>query len=93
MSRHHRPSGPNATRRQLIQLGVVAAATGLALPGGRAQAQTPVASDLSGTFRGMSWETEAEMRKWFRHTEAFFSTRYPKMTPEIEYGRKKLASG
>ena len=87
MSRHQRLSGPNATRRQLIQLGLIAAATGLALPGGRAQAQTPVvASDLSGTFRGMSWETEAEMRKWFRHTETFFSTRYPKMTPEIEYG-------
>lgn len=75
----------SATRRQLIQVGAMAAA-GLMLPARAALAQTPVASDVSGTFKAMSWESEAEMRKWFLHTEKFFSTWYPNLKPEIEYG-------
>lgn len=85
MTRLHRLAVRNATRRQLLQLGVAAAA-GIALPVRSTRAQNAVASDVSGAFRGMSWETESEMRKWFRHTEQFFSTRYPNLTPEIEYG-------
>lgn len=81
-----KPFHRNVTRRQLIQLGAIAAGAGLALPNLAALAQTPVASDISGTFKAMSWETEAEMRKWFQHTDAFFSTRYPNLKPEIEYG-------
>ena len=86
MTRTPRLANRTATRRRLIQFGAAAAAAGIVLPAAPALAQTPAASDLSGTLRGMSWETEAEMRKWFRHTEEFFATRYPNLTPELEYG-------
>jgi multiple sugar transport system substrate-binding protein len=86
MNRIQRLRTRNATRRQMIQVGAALAAAGFALPAGAARAQTPAVSDVSGTLRAMSWETESEMRKWFRHTDEFFSTRYPNMTPEIEYG-------
>jgi multiple sugar transport system substrate-binding protein len=43
-------------------------------------------SDQSGTFRAMSWETEAEMRKWQRHLDTFFSANYPNMEVQVDYG-------
>lgn len=72
-------------RRRLMQTGAMAGA-GLALPwqfAGRAAASQ---SDLSGTFRAMSWEGEAEMRKWLLHMNNFFEANYPDMELQIDYG-------
>jgi len=41
---------------------------------------------VTGTFKMMSWEDEGEMRKFLLHIERFFSTYYPKMKYEIEWG-------
>ncbi len=34
----------------------------------------------------MSWETEAEMRKWQQHIDTFFADNYPNMEVQIDYG-------
>ena len=45
-----------------------------------------VPPDITGTFKMMSWEDEGEMRKFLLHIERFFTTFYPKMKYEIEWG-------
>src|SRR5262245_14196868 len=75
-------------RRQLLQAGSAVGA-GLVAPAalsGVAGARQDTPSDQSGTFRAMSWETEAEMRKWQRHINTFFDTNYPNMEVQIDYG-------
>ena len=73
------------SRRQLLLLSAATGAT-LLLPAAPARARQDTPSDQSGTFRAISWETEAEMRKWFQHMNAFFENDYPNMTLEVEYG-------
>lgn len=76
------------SRRRLLQASTLTGA-GLALPrrfaAGAARQDAPSA-DTSGTFRAMSWETEAEMRKWQRHLDTFFADNYPNMTPQVDFG-------
>jgi len=45
-----------------------------------------VEPDASGTFKMMSWEDEGEMRKFLLHIERFFTTYYPNINYEIEWG-------
>ena len=72
-------------RRHLMQAGAVAGA-GLMLPRQFAGSAAASQSDLSGTFRALSWEGEAEMRKWLLHMNTFFDTNYPDMELQIDYG-------
>jgi multiple sugar transport system substrate-binding protein len=76
-------------RRQLLQASSAVGA-GLLAPhafSSEARArQDATPSDQSGTFRAMSWETEAEMRKWQRHINNFFDTNYPNMEVQIDFG-------
>ena len=64
------------TRRQVMQSGAAVGA-GLLMPSAFSALARARQSDQSGTFRAMSWETEAEMRKWQRHLDAFFSANNP----------------
>ncbi len=77
------------SRRQVLKAGA-ATGVGLFLPraavGATPARQSATPSTISGTFRAMSWESEAEMRKWRLHIDRFFQTYYPNMTPQIDYG-------
>jgi multiple sugar transport system substrate-binding protein len=81
----HQSLGRGITRRQMLKAGSMAGA-GLLLP--RSLAAAPMRQDTSatGTFRAMSWETEAEMRKWQLHINNFFKKNYPNMEVQIDYG-------
>ena len=73
------------TRRQMLQAGSAAGA-GLLIPSTFAKPSLAAQSDQTGSFRAMSWETEAEMRKWQQHIDTFFADNYPNMEVQIDYG-------
>ena len=73
------------TRRQMLQAGSAAGA-GLLIPSTFAKPSLAAQSDQTGDFRAMSWETEAEMRKWQQHIDKFFADNYPNMKVQIDYG-------
>jgi multiple sugar transport system substrate-binding protein len=73
------------TRRQMLQTGSAAGA-GLLIPSTFAKPSLAAQSDQTGDFRAMSWETEAEMRKWQQHIDKFFADNYPNMEVQIDYG-------
>ncbi len=84
------PRNPHSSRRainrrNLMQAGALAGA-GLMLPRQFAGSVAARQSDLTGTFRAMSWEGEAEMRKWLLHMNTFFEDNYPDMELQIDYG-------
>jgi multiple sugar transport system substrate-binding protein len=72
------------SRRQMLKAGSLAGASSL-LPRGLA-ALARQDESLTGTFRTMSWETEAEMRKWQLHINSFFEENYPNLEVQIDYG-------
>jgi multiple sugar transport system substrate-binding protein len=87
------------SRRAFLKVGITAgaglsmpwlAACGTQPPGAQAPAAaTPAGdgvSDLSGTFKVMSWESEEEMRKWRLHIDDFFKAHYPKINVQLDWG-------
>ena len=71
------------TRRQM--LGGFRGRRGTLMPSTFAKPSSAAQSDQTGDFRAMSWETEAEMRKWQLHIDKFVDN-YPNMKVQIDYG-------
>lgn len=82
------PLSRRLSRRSLLG-GTAALAGGLSLPwlAGCSSGADPGsdAGSTNGDWKAMSWEGQAEMKKWNLHITNFFAD-YPDMKPSVDYG-------
>lgn len=82
------PLGSRLSRRSLLG-GSAVLAGGLALPWltGCSPATDTAGSGSSttGAWKAMTWEGQAEMKKWNLHIKDFFA-KYPEMKPAVDFG-------